>query len=156
MKQAVNEYKRQLKQHLSCGNRRRKELMEQFQETLDSFLEENPSPDFSALEEAFGSPEQMARELMETVPPHEVDQWKRVQKIKRIVAGALVCGLAVACIFVFFYKENNTVQVERTIIIHTTSDEEYEKYKAGFDPEDEDTSNDIETDNGGQNETSSQ
>jgi flagellar biosynthesis/type III secretory pathway M-ring protein FliF/YscJ len=125
--------------------------MEQFQETLDSFLEENPSPDFSALEEAFGSPEQMARELMENVPPHEIDQWKRAQKIKKIVAGALVCGLAVACIFVFFYKENNTVQVTERIFLY----ESKEEYEAGL-IHDEDTSNDIETDNGGQNETSSQ
>jgi hypothetical protein len=140
MNQAVNEYKRQLKQHLSCGNRRRKELMEQFQETLNNFLEENPSPDFSALEEAFGSPEQMARELMETVPPHEIDQWKRAQKIKKIVAGALVCVLAVACVFVFFYKENNTVQVTERIFLY----ESKEEYEAGIIQSEAGTNNDSE------------
>jgi hypothetical protein len=152
MKQAVNEYQRQLKQHLSCGNRRRKELMEQFQETLDSFLEENPSPDFSALEEAFGSPEQMARELMETVPPHEVDQWKRRRNIRRGVAGVLACVfVAVLGYFAFLRAKPVEVTVQKTITIYKSQEE----YEAGL-THDEDTNNDTETDNGGQNETGSQ
>jgi hypothetical protein len=141
MKQAVNEYKRQLKQHLSCGNRRRKELMEQFQETLDSFLEENPSPDFSALEEAFGSPEQMARELMETVPPHEVDQWKRRRNIRRGVAGVLACVfVAVLGYFAFLRARPVEVKITQTTTIYASKEE----YEAGL-IHDEDTSNDIET-----------
>jgi hypothetical protein len=140
MKQAVNEYKRQLKQHLSCGNRRRKELMEQFQETLDSFLEDNPSPDFSALEEAFGSPEQMARELMETVPPHEVDQWKRRRNIRRGVAGVLACVfVAVLGYFAFLRARPIEVTIEDTITIYASKEE----YEAGI-THDEDTNNDTE------------
>jgi uncharacterized membrane protein len=129
MKQAVNEYKRQLKQHLSCGNRRRKELMEQFQETLNNFLEENPSPDFSALEEAFGSPEQMARELMETVPPHEIDQWKQRRNIRRVVVGVLACVfVAVLGYFAFLRARPMKITVEDTITIYASEEE----YKAGI------------------------
>jgi hypothetical protein len=128
--------------------------MEQFQETLDSFLEENPSPDFSALEEAFGSPEQMARELMETVPPHEIDQWKQRRNIRRGVAGVLACVfVAVLGYFAFLKEKPVEITMEDRIIVYTYTEEEY---KAALAEDDEGTNNDIETDNGGQNETSSQ
>jgi uncharacterized membrane protein len=124
MNQAVNEYKRQLKQHLSCGNRRRKELMEQFQETLNNFLEENPSPDFSALEEAFGTPEHMAKELMETVPPHEIDQWKQRRNIRRVVVGVLACVFVVVLgYFAFLRARPVEVTVQKTITIYASEDE---------------------------------
>jgi hypothetical protein len=124
MNQAVIDYENQMKKYLFCKKQTQNKLLKQFQETLDNFLEDNPSPDFSALEEAFGTPEHMAKELMETVPPHEIDQWKQRRNIRRVVVGVLACVFVVVLgYFAFLRARPVEVTVQKTITIYASEDE---------------------------------
>lgn len=96
----IRHYKRELGKAVR-GFRCRKRVLAEFQCSLSPLLEDQPTPTYADLEEAFGPPDQMAQDLIETIPdlPKPL---KPSQKIGIVVASCFV--IAVACIGVFSWE----------------------------------------------------
>ena len=57
-------YEKALKKQLRCTSSTKKRLLQQFRGSLDTYLEDHPSPTETDLCKAFGPPEDMAEILM--------------------------------------------------------------------------------------------
>jgi hypothetical protein len=89
--------------------------MDEFGGMLDSFLEDNPSPTPDELRAAFGSPEEMARQLSANISAAESLQYSRGVVAKKVLAIVLVVLLALATVYVFFVKEISFTVVDELI-----------------------------------------
>lgn len=104
-------YRRALKKHLHCGGETRRQLLKQFDKSLDAFQEDQPTPTRAQLESAFGPPEAMAAVLMERVSEAEQARYLRNKKIIRILAGIVLALFVAFVIYVFCVKEFTIITV---------------------------------------------
>lgn len=109
----IRRYERALG-HKVRGGRRRKRVREAFRRSLLPLLEEKPAPTYAELNEAFGPPEQMAQELMGTIPdlPKPLSLQ---QKIGIIIAFCF--AVVVVCIGIFFWynrPESEVIALENS------------------------------------------
>lgn len=98
-------YRRALKKHLHCGGKTRRQLLKQFDKSLDAFQEDQSAPTRVQLESAFGPPEAMAAVLMEGVSEAEQARYLRNKKILRILAGIAAALFIAYSIYIFYFKE---------------------------------------------------
>lgn len=112
-------YRRALKKKLHCCGDTRKTLLEKFDHSLNSFLEEHPTVTQPDLINAFGPPEEMANILMEGVCPQEQTRYDKRKLFFGITIGILVVVLLLFTMYVCFVKEipmeTNDVIFEGTI-----------------------------------------
>ena len=123
MKGSVIQYQRAVRKGLHCSGVARRRLEKKLTWLLESFLEENPSPDQTALEAAFGTPEALAATLLEELSPEEHSQWRWQKLMVRVVLAGLVMLLAVFSIYTFFQKMK---PAEITIYEYSYSNEEFD------------------------------
>lgn len=93
---------RRYERALGCsiqGVRRRRKVKEAFRCSLLPLLEEETSPSYADLEDAFGPPEQMAQDLMGTIPdlPEVLSTRKKVGFAIVFCLVAIVVGMGVYC-----------------------------------------------------------
>lgn len=93
------------------GLRRRKQVRKAFRRSLTPFLEEQPAPTWTDLVEAFGPPEQMARELLEAIP--DLPQPLSLQQ-KVGIAAAICVIVAVGCAGVYCWSTRPEEEVTIT------------------------------------------
>lgn len=107
---AIRRYERALGCEVK-GFRQRKQVRKAFQRSLTPFLEEQPAPTWTDLVEAFGPPEQMARELMENIPdlpqPFSI-RWKVG------IMVAIFAIVAVGCVGIYCWSNRPESEVKLT------------------------------------------
>ena len=76
----IKQYYRQISRHLSCANRRKKQIIEDIRSGVESFLEENPEADISVVVERFGTPEQITEGYLNEMDTGEMRKCLNTQK----------------------------------------------------------------------------
>jgi hypothetical protein len=136
MNEAVVMYRKQTVQSLRCEKQRRKKLSQELDQCLAPLLEECPEPDAKTLNDALGTPEMMATELMAQIPPEEQSQYQtRTRRRKwgvRIFAAVLAVALFAFSVYAIFIKETTVFEVSETLIIY----EDISEYEGGEEVED--------------------
>ena len=89
----IKQYYRQISRHLSCANRRKKQIIEDIRSGVESFLEENPEADISVVIERFGTPEQITEGYLNEMDTGEMRKCLNTQKR---VLGVLITVAAAA------------------------------------------------------------
>ena len=82
----------QVRRHLTCSTAARRRSMAQAEQMVESFMQENPGADLSALVAAFGSPEEFALQVQATLEPEEVEGGRRC---RRVLVRVLTCCVIV-------------------------------------------------------------
>lgn len=72
---------------------------------LANFLEDQISPSMDELVSAFGTPEEMARILMEETSAQDQAQFRKELLIKRVLIGTLLAAFLILTTYIYFYKE---------------------------------------------------
>lgn len=90
---SIKQYYRQISRHLSCANRRKKQIIEDIRSGVESFLEENPEADISVVIERFGTPEQITEGYLNEMDTGEMRKCLNTQKR---VLGVLITVAAAA------------------------------------------------------------
>lgn len=135
MNEAVVMYRKQTVQSLRCEKQRRKKLSQELDHCLAPLLEECPEPDAKTLNDALGTPEMMATELMAQIPPEEQSQYQaRTRRRRRaggIVGAVLAAALLAFSVYAIFIKETTAFEVSETLIIY----EDISEYEGSEDAE---------------------
>lgn len=98
-------YRRALKRALHCGGNARRELLAKFDLSLSTFLEDHPAPTDAELSAAFGTPEEMARVMMEGVGEEEKARYYRGKRVVQALAGVVVILYVLFSLYIFIEKE---------------------------------------------------
>ena len=106
MNEHVNQYKKQLRKHLTCTRKAKEKLFNHFEYMLLHFLSDNGSPTTEDLHQAFGTPAEMAQTLMAEISQEERAQYRKRLLVKRVLIGILLAAFLVLTVYVYFYKEN--------------------------------------------------
>ena len=116
MNSDLRRYKRTLCKNLHCSLMTKRKLMEEFKHSLGLFLEDTPSPAFSALEEAFGSPAAMAKVLMEPLSEKERTNYHLSRKIQKILSAIFVFLLFFFAIYSYYIKEYTIIETYSSVV----------------------------------------
>ena len=117
MNHSLRAYRKALKSRLRCCAGTRRRLLTQFDQMSASFLAENPFPSQAELTAAFGSPRELARQLMEQVSEQELRQHRRSRWLFRISAATIALLLAGYAIWMT-YDVFTPMNVVETVIIY--------------------------------------
>lgn len=92
---ALKRYYRSIRKNLPCSYKMKKTIMQQIQESVGLFLEQNPDADFDAIQLHFGEPRTIALSYIEDQDAPELLRKMRVKrKVIAIVAGTMALILA--------------------------------------------------------------
>ena len=122
MVNAAVQYRRALKRKLRCSKKVKDRLLEGFDTTLDTCLEEHANPSMDVLIFAFGPPEEMAKTLMAEVTPQELAQYRRYSLFTQLLASILTVILVLSTVYIWFYKTNGLTAVNNGSIIDRTTE----------------------------------
>ena len=99
MTSAAEQYRKELKKHLSldvCSGKLRTALLSRFDAMLGAMKEDYPEPAMAQLETAFGTPTQMAQDLLADTPDAErVRRQRTFRTVRAVLLTVAVVGLAV-------------------------------------------------------------
>ena len=125
MTAAIEQYKRRLKRRLHCDSTMKRRLMDRFEGMLNVYLGDSgwPAswPGKQDLENAFGTPDQMARILMDEIPADILAKYQRRRQILRIIAAVAVAALLAQSIYLMFFKPFTIVSKSEVIIEGTST-----------------------------------
>lgn len=100
MNRILDKYLKDIRKCLPCNNTVWKDISKDFNNALSTFCDENPNFDEHLLIDAFGTPQEMADELLKKVPLSEIERYKKI----RLNAIISICSvIAVVCIFSMTY-----------------------------------------------------
>ena len=75
------------------GGKAKEQILEQIHQAVEAYLEENPGADWDAVQERFGTPEQISASYIEGMEPDEIlVKFKK----KKIIVGVVVSAVIVA------------------------------------------------------------
>ena len=113
-------YFQRVKTRLRCPKKRRGTLLERVHRAAEEFSAENPEATPEEMEQYLGDPAEVARELMETLDPAELERYQRRKKL-----GALLCigVLTVALVFagawiVRLLRQPFQIEATETLVIY--------------------------------------
>lgn len=93
---ALKRYYRSIRKDLPCSYKMKKRIMQQIQESVGLFLEQNPDADFDALQLHFGEPQTIALSYIEDQDAPELLRRMRIKKkVLAIIAVAMSLILAI-------------------------------------------------------------
>lgn len=125
MTAAIEQYKRRLRRRLHCDSTMKRRLMDRFEGMLNVYLGDSgwPAswPGKQDLENAFGTPDQMARILMDEIPADVFAKYQRKRQILRIIAAVAVAALLAQSIYLMFFKPFTIVSKSEVIIDGTST-----------------------------------
>ena len=117
---AVNAYKRQLKKQLSpelCSRRVCGLLLSRFDVMLGAMSEEYPDPNPAQLEQAFGTPAQMAETLLDGIPQEKrIHRQSSMRILRRLLVAGLILALAGGLIYAWWFK-SFSIHAKEAILI---------------------------------------
>ena len=91
---ALKRYYRSIRKDLPCSYKMKKIIMQQIQESVGLFLEQNPDADFAAVQLHFGEPQIIALSYIEDENAPELLQKMHIKKrILAIIASAVALAL---------------------------------------------------------------
>lgn len=90
MNDAVLSYGRSLRNALPCSPKDKRRCLTQFRTMVSPLLEEDADPTEQVLSEALGTPEQLARTLLDELPKDAVHEWQRTRRIWLSVGAAVM------------------------------------------------------------------
>lgn len=109
MKTATEKYRRILVKKLRCCKSTKMRLITSLAPTFETFSEENPNADYEALCVAFGSPEDMAKQLTQKITNEEQQKF-RTKNVVCIAALSVLAALFIGfTIYVYVEKSIPTV-----------------------------------------------
>ena len=120
MNRILDKYLKDIRKCLPCSNTVWKDISKDFNNALSTFCDENPNFDEHLLIDAFGTPKEMADELLKKVPLSEIERYKKI-RLNAIISTCSV--IAVVCIFSMTYaliiekSAEIPVNTETTVII---------------------------------------
>lgn len=117
MKNALGDYRASLKKLLRCRSCTRQRLLAQFDRMSVPFLEEHPTPSSADLVEAFGTPRELASQLMEEVSEQERRQYRHRRRLLWATTAAAVLFLSVYSLWVAF-EASHPVEVTEKVIVY--------------------------------------
>ena len=112
MIQSVKQYRKKLSKELLCTKSVKKRLIGEFDKLVLNYSEENSVPTVDTLTAAFGTPNDMANTLMESVSAEEMAVYKKRCIINRAISITLVIALLIFVIYVFFWMQKPLVAVD--------------------------------------------
>lgn len=127
----VSRYERELKKHIQ-GFRRRRVVLDAFHNSLKPLLEDLADPTYENLEEAFGPPEELAEELMQSIP-NLPSPMQLKQKVLIVVLICLV--VVVACGTRFYWENMPETQASVSNVQEYREEELYSDYEFQFSEE---------------------
>ena len=89
-------YCRIVRSLLPCGRAEKEYIMEQLEASIDSFLSDEPGADFNAIQQRFGTPEEVAASLIENSGTAEL---LKAIRIRKQIVIAVITALCVALMF---------------------------------------------------------
>lgn len=100
MNRILDKYLKDIRKCIPCSNTVWKDISRDFNAALSTFCDENPHFNEHLLIDAFGTPQEMADELLKKVPLSEIERYKKI----RLNAIISICSvIAVVCIFSMTY-----------------------------------------------------
>ena len=88
---ALKRYYRSIRKDLPCSYKMKKRIMQQIQESVDQFLEQNPDADFDEVQLHFGEPQTIALSYIED---QDAPELLRKMRIKKSVLAIVACTMA--------------------------------------------------------------
>lgn len=116
MNDSVAAYRRALSRRLKCGRADKQRCLARFDQSLALFLEETPDPSSAQLEDAFGSPEQLAETYLHEIAPEVMRKYRRIRRAVIVIVVVLCCMLVAGSIYRSFFRPK-VVTVEDSLII---------------------------------------
>lgn len=120
MTSAAEQYRKELKKHLSldvCSGKLRTALLSRFDAMLGAMKEDYPEPAMAQLETAFGTPTQMAQDLLADTPDAErVRRQRTFRTVRAVLLTVAVVGLAVGLAYAWYFKFFS-IHAQDTVII---------------------------------------
>lgn len=93
---ALKRYYRGIRNELPCSRKMRNQILQQIRENVTLFLEQNPSADFDAVQNHFGTAQEIASSYIEDQNAHALLRRMRIKKkVVAIIAGAMALALAI-------------------------------------------------------------
>lgn len=116
--EVARKYLNKVKKHLTATRETKQKLLDGFASEMQEL---DGNGDYQQLTAHFGTPEEVAKELQESVPEKEYKTCKKKKKIC-IVAGCIVLIAAVAALvyYAYFLSSHTEVNVTETIIVEST------------------------------------
>lgn len=117
MNRILDKYLKDIRKCLPCSNAVWKDISRDFNVALSTFCDENPDFNEHILIDAFGTPQEMADELLKKVPLSEIERYKKV----RLNGIIFICSvIAVAFVFIIAYAIKLETSVTIPINTETT------------------------------------
>ena len=120
MTSAAEQYRKELKKHLSldvCSGKLRTALLSRFDAMLGAMKEDYPEPAMAQLETAFGTPTQMAQDLLADTPDAErVRRQRTFRTVRAVLLTVAVVGLAVGLAYAWYFM-SFSIHAQDTVII---------------------------------------
>ena len=120
MTSAAEQYRKELKKHLFldvCSGKLRTALLSRFDAMLGAMKEDYPEPAMAQLETAFGTPTQMAQDLLADTPDAErVRRQRTFRTVRAVLLTVAVVGLAVGLAYALYFK-SFSIHAQVTVII---------------------------------------
>ncbi len=93
---ALKRYYRDIRNELPCSRKMRNQILQQIRENVTLFLEQNPSADFDAVQNRFGTAQEIASSYIEDQNAPALLRRMRIKKrVIAIIAGAMALVLAI-------------------------------------------------------------
>lgn len=92
---ALRRYYRAIRKRLLCPARLRRRTLEQLQSGVEDFLDAHPGADMAQVTAHFGTPEQVADDVLSALEPRELRRYARRVHVVRAVVVALLAGLLI-------------------------------------------------------------
>lgn len=104
----VQRYLREIKEDIPCAGKRKRDILRKIDETIGSYLEENPDARYGDMTARLGTPKQIVTSCLEEMDTGElIKRLKIKRKIVGIVAAAAIAVVALWAITVsVIYIEN--------------------------------------------------
>ena len=114
---ALRRYYRAIRKRLLCPARLRRRTLEQLQSGVEDFLDAHPGADMAQVTARFGTPEQVADDVLSALEPRELRRYARRVHVARAVVAALLAGLVIwygtICVLrlIFAYKKPEVIVI---------------------------------------------
>lgn len=119
---ALKKYYRSIRQELPCSWKMKKQIMQQIQDNVDLFREQNPSADFAAIQAHFGTTQEIASSYIDDQDAPALLRKMRIKKsVLMIVVGTMalvfVIWLVATMWAIFDTNKTNDGHVDEGIIV---------------------------------------
>jgi len=81
------QYLKEIQKQLVCSGKQRKQFLDAFSDNMDEYLKDNPDASLSDLQEAMGTPQEIAENFLANESPAHIK--KRMGIVKWVIVGVV-------------------------------------------------------------------